>query len=349
MERQNPFNITFGKLPIKIINRQEVSEKIITSFTYKNPTTQLYTLVGPRGCGKTVLMTSIANYFKEDKKWIVVDLNPHDDMMEQLAASIYQNGKVKRLFVKAEFSFSFQGVGFSISGSNPVSNIFSLLDLMFEYLKKKDYSVLVTIDEANNNEYMKVFAHSFQSMIRKDYPIFLLMTGLYENISSLENEKSLTFLYRAPKIYLEPLNLRAIAYSYMDQLGMEEDEAIKAAKLTKGYAFAYQLLGYILFEQGKTIVDKAVIREFDLLLDEKSYSKIWSELTEKEKDIIIAVAKGNNKNQDLMEELGMRSNYLATYKILLRKKGIIDTDERAILKFALPRFKEFVLFRIELD
>lgn len=41
------------------------------------------------------------------------------------------------------------------------------------------------------------------------------MTGLYENIYDLQNEKSLTFLYRAPKIILEPLNYTAIKSHYM--------------------------------------------------------------------------------------------------------------------------------------
>ena len=57
---------------------------------------------------------------------------------------------------------------------------------------------------------MRSFAHDFQSLLRDDYPVFALMTGLYENIYDLQNEKSLTFLYRAPKIILEPLNYTAI-------------------------------------------------------------------------------------------------------------------------------------------
>ena len=344
MKKNNPFNITFGKYPAGIIKRNTIFEEIFSSFDNKETGLPLYILVGARGCGKTVTMTEVANHYKEERGWIVVDLNPHQDLLEQLAASIYQKGKLKRLFLQSDFSFSFKGFSFSISGEQPVSSVSTLLDIMFGYLKKKKTSVLITIDEVSNNEYVRVFAHSFQTFLRENYYVNLLMTGLYENVSSLENDKSLTFLYRAPKIYLPPLSLRAITYSYMDLLKMEEETALEAAKETNGYAFAYQLLGYILFEQGKKKIDASVLREFDMALDEKSYSKIYSELTNKEKDIVCAIANGYQTNESIMKMIGIKSNALAVYKQTLSKKGVVDLSTRAIMTFALPRFKEFVLF-----
>lgn len=77
---------------------------------------------------------------------------------------------------------------------------------MLEQIKKAGKRLLISIDEVTNSEYIRVFASAFQIFIRQDYPIFLLMTGLYENIHNLQNEKSLTFLYRAPKVLLEPVN-----------------------------------------------------------------------------------------------------------------------------------------------
>lgn len=345
---QNPFNITFGKYPLDVIQRHEIFEEIISSFDNKLTGMPIFILVGARGSGKTVCMTSITNHYNEEKDWIVVDLNPHQDLLEQLAASLYQKGRLKKLFLKTEFSFSFQGFSFSIAGEQPITNVSALLDTMFTYLKKKEISVLITIDEANNNEHMRVFAHQFQYFLRQNYYVDLLMTGLYENISSLENEKSLTFLYRAPKIYLPPLNIRAIAYSYMDLLNMNEDDAIEAAKLTNGYAFAYQLLGFILFNQKKKKIDDKVIKEFDLAIDEKSYSKIYSELTDKEEEVVLAVANGASTNEEVMASLEMKSNSLAVYKKQLNKKGILDTSERGKMIFALPRFKEYCLFRLKL-
>ena len=69
------------------------------------------------------------------------------------------------------------------------------------------------------------------------------MTGLYENIYELQNDKALTFLYRAPKLILEPLNYTAVRKSYADIFQIDLETAEKMTSLTKGYPFAYQVLG----------------------------------------------------------------------------------------------------------
>ena len=71
--------------------------------------------------------------------------------------------------------------------------------IFFEKLKNKGKKVLFIIDEIINNSYVKVFASNFQIYITQNYPVYLVMAGLFDNISNLQNEKSLTFLYRAPK------------------------------------------------------------------------------------------------------------------------------------------------------
>jgi len=44
------------------------------------------------------------------------------------------------------------------------------------------------------------------------------MTGLFENIDALQNEKNLTFLYRAPKVKLQPLDKGAVKQKYQENL-----------------------------------------------------------------------------------------------------------------------------------
>ena len=305
----------------------------------------VYLLAGPRGSGKTVFLSSVIDYFKTQHDWIVADLNSLLDLQEQLAAILYQKGKMKHYFLDKEFSFSFHGLTFSLSSKNPAPNITVLLNEMLDYLTKKGVSVLISIDEVTNNEYMGVFSLSYQSFYRNRYRVSLVMTGLYENFSKLENNESLTFLFRTPKIFMNPLNLRAIAYSYIDTLNMKEIDAIEVAKITKGYAFAYQLLGYILFQKGKKHVDEEVLHQLDIYLEERSYSKIYSELTKKEKQILTSIANGTKTNQKIMKMLDMKSNSLSSYKIALTKKGLIQNVDRGVVDFALPRFKEFILFK----
>ena len=74
--------------------------------------------------------------------------------------------------------------------------------------------VLIAIDEVTSTPGMREFVHSFQMFVRQDLPVFLILTGLFQNIDLLQNKKGLTFLYRAPKITLSPLSIRAISRQY---------------------------------------------------------------------------------------------------------------------------------------
>ena len=140
---QNPFNITFGELPKSIISRQKDIDTIKNTFTDSNPESKVYIIFGPRGCGKTVLLTSLINDFKKEG-FINIDLNPFTDLSEQFAAKLYEDGKLKKLFLHPEFSFSFKGLSFSIKGDIEINNIFSLIEKMLDYLKKKKIKVLLS-------------------------------------------------------------------------------------------------------------------------------------------------------------------------------------------------------------
>ena len=344
---QNPFNINFGKEPFSIISRENELHEIYDSFSSENPNSNVYILTGIRGSGKTVAMTNVSNYYKKYNDWISIELNPESDLLEQLAAKIYDEGKIKKLFIAAEFNFSFNGIGISIKGKEPISNVSSLLKREFEYLRRKNIKVLISIDEVVSNTYMKIFAHEFQTFLREDYNVFLIMTGLYQNISSLENQKSLTFLYRAPKIYIDSLNPRAIANSYKNIFNITEEACVSLAKFTKGYAFAYQLLGNILYTEGKKELDDAVIQKFDELIQERAYKIIYNELSKKEKELLKSATKDNSNNY-IINNCNISKSQLSEYKKKLVLKGIIEEEKTAII-FKLPRFKEFISFMIEYE
>lgn len=101
----------------------------------------------------------------------------------------------------------------------------------------------------------------------------MLMTGLYENIEALQNTPNLTFLYRATRVTMNPLNQFTIADSYKDTFENTREDAIKMAAWTKGYPFAFQVLGYHTWEnQGN--FNKAYDEAYRYLA-EYSYMKIF--------------------------------------------------------------------------
>ena len=346
--KNNPFTLSFGNAPKEYIARIEEKEKLERNIKAQPPLAHAFVITGIRGAGKTVMLTSISDSFKKDKDWIVIELNPSDDMREALAAKLYSACHLKKLFLEKNFNFSFKGISFSISGKNPVLNIDDLLDKMFEELHKQNKKVLVLVDEVTNNDYMKQFALSFQILIRQNYEVFLLVTSLFENISSIENEKNLTFLIRAPKTSLASLNLTAIANSYEENLEITREKALEFAKETKGYAFAFQLLGYLAFENNSKMLDKKLLNQFDQYLESYAYNKIWTGLSPVEQNILKEFrTNGNVRVGDILVKAKMTKEYFSKYRARLLDKGIVVSTARGQLTFALPRFKEFIDTRIE--
>lgn len=241
----NPYSLVFGKEPELFISRAVQGNKVINDFSGGNPTYQAYLLTGVRGSGKTVMMTEIANKLRKSEEWIVVELNPDRDLRSGLAANLSSNNKLANIFKEARLNLSFLGFGVEISGTAPITDIEFALHEMIANLKRHNKKVLIAIDEMTNNENIRIFASAFQIMVRKDLSVFLLMTGLYENINAIQDEKNLTFLYRAPKLEMKSLNIGAVAQKYADTLDIESDDAVEMSKLTKGYPFAFQVLGYL--------------------------------------------------------------------------------------------------------
>ncbi|MCQ2753036.1 MAG: AAA family ATPase [Bacilli bacterium] len=343
----NPFNIGFGQEPYNLIERTNEFNEIITTFSSDAPETRTYILTGPRGCGKTVLMTQIAKHLNKNNNFLTIDLNQYGNILEQLAANLYDRGKMKHLFLEKEFSFSFHGLSFSIKGRNPIVNIDSLLDVMFAYLKKKRIKVLITVDDVSNNSNIKLFAHSFQRFVRENYLVCLLMTGLYENVSSLTNTKNLTFLLRAPKIRLSSLNLKAIAQSYQEIFKISENESVDLAKITKGYAYGYQLLGNLVFKDNCKKLTKSALLKFDNMLEDNVYMKTWTNFSETEKRIMFAMVK-SNRIKDIIKLTKLNNSAIQVYKRRLSDAGVVDLSTRGTIAFALPRFGEFVIFQKKL-
>lgn len=340
----NPFSLSFGKKPIQYISRITQTNQVLEMFRAKEPSNQIFMITGVRGSGKTVLMTSIAEEIKKEDRWIVVELNPLRDLLQSLAAKIYSIPQMHECFLRAKLDFSAFGLGVSIEHAAPVTDIEDVLARMLEQIQKAGKRLLITIDEVTNSEQIRIFASAFQIFLRENYPIYLLMTGLYENIYELQNDRSLTFLYRAPKLLLEPLNYIAIRKNYMDIFKIDGEMAGNMASLTKGYPFAFQVLGYLYWEKREINSSvEEILPEYDQYLEEYVYSKIWSELSEQDKKVLFVIAETPEGSvKEIRDKLEMTSGMFSVYRDRLKRKGVIDTREYGKVSLALPRFAEFI-------
>jgi primosomal protein N' len=338
---QNPFSLSFGKEPISFIEREKQTSEIIGDFSDENPAYQVCMITGVRGSGKTVMLTDIAKHFRENKDWIVVDLSPERDLLRSFAAELSNRTDLLELFRDAKINLSFLGLGLEIDGVPPITDISVAVTKMLERIAKRGKKILVTIDEATCNQTMKEFASLFQIFIRRDFPVFLLMTGLYENIYELQNEKTLAFLYRAPKMELRPLNIGMIAKKYKEIFDLSEEEALSMAQETMGYPFAFQVLGFLCWRKKAKWTE--MLDEYSQYLEEYVYEKMWSELSAQDKAVLRAMSESESRKVDAIRaKAGKSSANFSVYRNRLIKKGIVVSTEYGYLEFALPRFREFV-------
>ena len=302
----------------------------------------MFIITGVRGSGKTVMMTQISNKLRADADWVVIELNPATDLLSSMLSKLNSNQVCTELIKSAKIDLSFFGFGVSIEGTVPITDAETAIIKILEKIKKSGRRLLVTIDEMTNSESMKVFAGAFQIFVRQELPVFLLGTGLYENIEELQNEKSLTFLYRAPKIQLRPLNNGAIINKYKTIFHISQESASQMAELTKGYPFAFQVLGYLTWNHDGDY--HAVLDEYEQYLSEFVYDKIWSELSAKDRMVAKAIAdEKSGKIKDIRERLGMETNEFNPYRKRLIKKGIVSGEMRGYVYFTLPLFAEYVI------
>ena len=255
---------------------------------------------------------------------------------------LYSNQFCAGLIQSAKINLSFFGFGIEMEGSHQITDTETAIITILQCVKKAGKHVLITIDEVTNNEYMQIFAASFQIFVRQDLPVFFLGTGLYENVEELQNEKNLTFLYRAPKVSLKPLNIRAIIYKYQNIFHIEEKQAVEMARLTMGYPFAFQVLGYLTWNNNGDY--KSILPQYEQYLSEFVYDKLWSELSAKDKIVARGIAQiKSGKISEIRELLHMETNEFNPYRKRLIRKGLIDGETRGYVKFTLPFFEEYVL------
>ena len=167
------------------------------------------------------------------------------------------------------------------------------------------------------------------------------MTGLYENIYNLQRDKRCSFLLRAEKVNVGPLSLIGMTNQYMQTFQCSKDDALKMAAFTKGYSYAFQALGYIMWDKDCSLEE--ALPSFDEKMASYCYEKVWDDLSEKEKEIITLLAQnGEMRTGDIAAKIGVTDKTFSVQRDRLIKKGIIDGSDHGLVRIALPRFDEFV-------
>lgn len=342
--QKNPYAISFGRIPNQYIRRDLLIYDILEELESDIVREQAFKLTGIRGTGKTVTLTAIEKELRDKDEWILVDLRSNSDITRDLIANLYSEVSFLTKFINSNLNLSMFGIGVNLAKQSPVASLDVALKQILSEVKKRKKKVLVAIDEVRKTDAMVDFIQEFQILVREEFPIYMLVAGLYDDIESIENTDGLSFFLRAEKYDMSPLNIKIIQEDYKETLKLSTETAAELARMTKGYAFAYQAFGMYMWESGTGKITDLVLAKVDYALKEKVYAKIWSELTPKDRWFLrYAVEKDTMPVADLLEMTKSSHREWSVPRKHLIEKGIIDGNARGQVVLRLPRFKEFVM------
>lgn len=239
----NPFKPSAGAEPPRIIGRDQVFLDFVGALEGGvGAPARLMRVAGPRGSGKTVLLTDLGAR-AQDIGWNVVNITAGSNMVDDLMCELGPDSSVDPSSLGGNAAIASGEVSLGVKRPN--------LRALMKRRGGEGKGLVVTIDEVQDAPLgaMQLIAGSVQRLIREKENIALVFAGLPMGVADLINGKALTFLRRAQSEELDSISLIEVKLSYKDgfaasDLILDEDQLEMMAHATAGYAYLIQLIGY---------------------------------------------------------------------------------------------------------
>ena len=89
---------------------------------------------------------------------------------------------------------------------------------------------------------------------------------------------------------------------------------------------------------------RRVVERYKGYVSEYSYDKIWSELSNRDRDILYGIANTpSGKIVEVRNCLEITTNEISPYRKRLIRKGLIDGTRYGYVSLSLPFFDEYIL------
>ena len=358
----NLFSPTFGYRPKYFVGReQEISEFMESIAEAPGHPNRATFFIGQRGTGKTVLLLELAERARE-VGFVVVRVVAGESMLDEIIEGIQIAGerqtKARKNPIKSVSAGAF-GFSVGLTFTEEIQKNFGFntkLSLLCEAITKRRKGVLFLIDEIRaNTAEMRTFATTYQHLVGEGLNIAVAMAGLPHAISNVLNDTILTFLNRAYKVVLNPLQITDVSACYAKafrDLNLEFDaKTIEAAACaTEGYPYLFQLVGYhmlkLLDSESKltaTTVELAIANSKRALVSDV-LQPCLNPLSVGDKRFLKAMATDNEESRvaDVRERLQVSKSYAQTYRRRLMEAGLIHASSRGVLAFSTPYLGQYL-------
>lgn len=356
----NPFKPTAGAEPPVLVGRERVIEDFRDGIEEGvGAPGRLMRITGPRGSGKTVLLTELGDVAKS-YGWTVVDVAAAPGLIERVMRELPSALAQAELSLEANLGIATARA--TVSSEAPEPDLRKVLTDAATKLTKKGSGLLITVDEVQdgNEDEFRELATTVQHLIRERLNISFVFAGITTGVMNLINGKALTFLRRAKAEELASIPTADVAASFEETferggLSATSGELGQMAEATQGYAYLIQLVGYGVFAEGRrhastsralTTVD--VSRGIERAQADFSDAVLLPALDELPKraiEYLIAMTEDAEKSGTgtVAARMGLEPSQLTATRRLLLRRQVIEAPSRGLVRFAIPLLREYLV------
>lgn len=360
MKKVNPFKPTAGAEPPVLAGRDAVlSDFEIGLEEGVGAPGRLMRITGPRGSGKTVLLTELGDIARQHG-WRVVDVTAAGHLPELICRRLE---KEKRADYSVELDLKVIKARAQKDDSLKTEDIYEVLERVVGKLTEKGYGLLVTVDEIQDAsiEDVREVAVAIQHLIRERRNIAFVFAGVTAGVMNLLGEDGPTFLRRAYPEELDTIPVDEVeaalgATFEKSEVLIGEEELSLAAHSTAGYAYLIQLVGYYVWRAAQVRagaeldaitmgdVEKGVVaarREFERTVLETAIAH----LPKRAMEYLLAMAEDKlaSSTGEIANRLGVFASSLSTTRKLLVSRQVIESTARGYVGFSIPFMREYLV------
>jgi len=360
MKYNNPFTPAFGSEPVILAGREEIISDILGGLgNGPGDPNRSTILIGPRGSGKTVLLTKAANE-SEQIGWITARVTASENMLSSILEQTLNNGK-EFLPKKSKTTLTelhALGAGFSletVKESNPSWRM--RMTKILDIFEESNIGLLITVDELDAKQpEMVMLVRDFQHFVSEKREIALLMAGLPGKTLQMFQDKNISFVRRAFQHYLDAIPLPDVKEAIRKTIEASgrsiEEEALKmATSYTNGFPFLIQLIGYHMWRQSsdeKNISLSDVLKGIecsDDYMEKMILETTIKDLSDRDIEFLNAMLPDSDESRisDIITRMNVTASAAGQYRLRLIRQGVIEEFGRGKVRFAMPLLKEYML------
>lgn len=359
---KNPFTPNFGAEPKAFLGRRDIIQGFMDTLKDGGGSKKAsMSISGLRGSGKTVMLDCLGTVAAK-LGYTIYSVDAYDGTVADLIEKI----GLTRMQAKVAPSISVLGNSFSIGELNIEHSRPTRLTPLLEQqcqnaIKQHIKGIVILIDEIDiaYKQQLIEIAKAYKQCI-KYKNVFIVMSGLMNQIEALKACPGTTFLFRTAPIILDSLLPSDAIETLINTcagsgISIDNDAAHFIAQSSDGHPFAIQFFGAEAWDiahnssrQKITLEDakQAVHRNVSTFVTQ-IIKPILKDLTTQEIDLVFAIALSGDyaMRRDLIKQLNWSDGKYSVYQRSLKRDRIVKSyrNQRGTMYLSVPFMKDYIV------